>query len=69
MFDEQALLADVVGVWGNYGAHADLVKYMIREITNLRIVGDDLATCALHGDAEAIQDAVDLWDMARGITR
>lgn len=35
-FDEQKLLADIVSVWGAHGAHADLARWMIGEITQLR---------------------------------
>lgn len=35
-FDEYALLEDVSHKWGPYGAHADLVKFMISEIYSLR---------------------------------
>lgn len=35
-FDERTLLADVVKQWGEYGAHADLVAWMIAEIERLR---------------------------------
>lgn len=35
-FDENTLLDDVISKWGEYGAHADLVKWMISEIYSLR---------------------------------
>jgi len=35
-FDEHDLLDDVSHKWGPYGAHADLVKFMISEIYFLR---------------------------------
>lgn len=43
MFDEQTLLGEIINVWGPHGAHADLFKWMIQEITDLRIAGDELA--------------------------
>jgi len=35
-FDENSLLEDVISKWGAYGAHADIVKFMISEIYSLR---------------------------------
>lgn len=36
MFDEYSLLADVIEKWGEHGAHADLLRWMIDEIDRLR---------------------------------
>lgn len=42
IFNEYSLLEDVISKWGEYGAHADLVKFMINEIRSLRQKVTDL---------------------------
>lgn len=35
-FTEISLLNDIIRVWGAHGAHAEVLKYMIKEIYTLR---------------------------------
>jgi len=35
-FDEKRLRADIVSAWGEYGAHADVFDFMVKEIERLR---------------------------------
>ena len=36
MFDEYSLLADIIEKWGEYGAHAEICRWMIEEIYRLQ---------------------------------
>jgi hypothetical protein len=41
-FNEDSLLQDIIGKWGEHGAHADLCRFMISEITNTRLLLNEL---------------------------
>jgi predicted metal-binding protein len=43
MFNEQTLLNDVEEKWGEYGAHAEVVRWMMNRIHELTQAGQDLA--------------------------
>lgn len=41
-FNEETLLADIAEKWGKYGAHYDMVRWLIKEVTILRDAVDKL---------------------------
>jgi hypothetical protein len=51
-FNEHTLRADIVSVWGEYGAHVDVFDFMVAEIVNLR---------ARVGQLEKALTRVDNW--------
>jgi len=42
LFNEEALLAEIIQQWGEYGAHAEVCTFMINEIKNLRTIIQNL---------------------------
>lgn len=67
VFDEQALLADVIARWGEHGAHADLLKSILAKTERLCSAGDALAVRAFKGggDLAELLSAVAAWEETR----
>lgn len=64
-FTELDLLADVEARWGSHGAHADLVRWMVAEVTRLRAELDTLRPSpggVPLGDRPDVRDVLDLAD-------
>jgi hypothetical protein len=65
-FNERSLLSDVIEKWGAYGAHADVVRWMIQEIERLRTAGDALADGVRTGRWDA---PLEEWDDIRQLQK
>lgn len=75
-FTEQHLLADVCATWGEFGAHADLTRWMIAEVRRLTDAlaaartGAALLRCEqLESAGDALHDAVRNHDLTEAHLR
>ena len=70
-FNEDSLLQDLIDKWGEHGAHADLCRFMILEITNTRLLLNELvkaeqayAHASFHYENEVpfLDQLNEIWD-------